>query len=144
MQTHQTHRSSLFLFELMIAILFFILSATVCICLFVKSHTLESENIDRNHAVSSAISVAEIIRTQSDPYSLLKKEYPLGSCSDSEYLIYYDASWSPCSASESVFILELHTTQSDNFFVGFIDLYKDNDILYSLSIKKYLGEEASL
>ena len=136
MQTKQTHHSSLFLFELMIALLFFILAATICIRLFVKSHTLEMINQERNHAVSNAITVAEMIRSTENPLPFLQKEYPLGSCNNSGYIVYYDSTWTPCSASVGVYFMELQLKIQDDFLLGFIDLYKSDHILYSLTIKK--------
>ena len=52
-------RSSLFLMELIIAILFFSLAGTVCIQLFAKSHILSRETVDQNHAVNWAQNLAE-------------------------------------------------------------------------------------
>lgn len=137
MQTQQTHHSSLFLFELMIALLLFILAATICVRLFVKSHTLEIENQELNHAVSNAISVAEMIRSTENPLPFLQEEYPLGSCNNSGYVIYYDSTWTPCSASVGVYFIELQVKKQDDFLLGFIDIYKYDNILYSLTIKKY-------
>ena len=64
MNKQPTRRSSLFLMELIIAILFFSLAATVCVRFFVKSYTLEQESQKLNHAVNAATSVAEIFRNQ--------------------------------------------------------------------------------
>ena len=68
MKTHNpAKRSSLFLMELMIAILFFSLASAVCVQLFVKSHLLTREAADLNQAVSQAQSAAEVIRTTAVP-----------------------------------------------------------------------------
>ena len=52
-------KSSLFLMELIIALLFFSLASTVCIQLFVKSYTLSQETTDLNYAINSAQNMAE-------------------------------------------------------------------------------------
>ena len=78
MNKQPTRRSSLFLMELIIAILFFSLASTVCVRIFVKSHTLEQESIQLNHAVLAASSVAEIFRNQENPFEILEKQYPDG------------------------------------------------------------------
>ncbi len=54
-----TSRASLFLMELMLSILFFSLSAVVCVQLFVKSHTLSRQSVKLNHAVIASESMAE-------------------------------------------------------------------------------------
>lgn len=53
-------KSSLFLMELIIALLFFSISSTVCIRLFVKAHSLSAQTVDQNHAVNYAQNMAEI------------------------------------------------------------------------------------
>lgn len=52
-------KSSLFLMELIIALLFFSLASTVCIRLFVNAHSLSGQTVDMNHAVNYAQNMAE-------------------------------------------------------------------------------------
>ena len=52
-------KSSLFLMELIIALLFFSLASTVCIRLFVKAHSLSNQTVDTNYAVNYAQNMAE-------------------------------------------------------------------------------------
>lgn len=52
-------RSSLFLMELIMAILFFSLTSAVCIRLFVRAHTISQDTINQNHAMAQAQSLAE-------------------------------------------------------------------------------------
>lgn len=52
-------KSSLFLMELIIALLFFSLASTVCIRLFVNAHSLSNQTVDMNHAVNYAQNMAE-------------------------------------------------------------------------------------
>lgn len=52
-------KSSLFLMELIIALLFFSLASTVCIRLFVNAHSLSSQTVDMNYAVNYAQNMAE-------------------------------------------------------------------------------------
>ena len=53
-------KSSLFLMELIIALLFFSVSSTVCIRLFVKAHALSAETVDQNYAINYAQNMAEL------------------------------------------------------------------------------------
>ncbi len=52
-------KSSLFLMELIIALLFFSLASTVCIRLFVNAHALSNQTVDQNFAVNYAQNMAE-------------------------------------------------------------------------------------
>ena len=102
MSRQPAKRSSLFLMELIIAILFFSLASTVCVRIFVKSHTLEEESIQLNHAVSAATSVAEIFRNQENPFEILKSQYPDGIKNNNYYQIFYDEDWSLCDKNEAL------------------------------------------
>ncbi len=52
-------RSSLFLMELIMAILFFSLTSAVCIRLFVRAHTISQDTINQNNALTQAQNLAE-------------------------------------------------------------------------------------
>ena len=60
MKRKPAKRSSLFLMELIIAILFFCLASAVCVRFFVKSHLIERDTTALNHAANYASSVAEM------------------------------------------------------------------------------------
>ena len=144
MHIQPTRRSSLFLLELMIAILFFSLSAAVCVRFFVKSHTLETQSMDLNHAVTAATSAAEILRSAEDPYNRLLKLFPSGDLGEDTFQIYYDFDWNPCTASKAAYRLILKTEYTESFLTGSIQVYKNKTSLYTLTIEKYLTKEASL
>lgn len=54
-----TSKASLFLMELILSILFFSLSAAVCVQLFVKSHLMSRQSLRLNYAVIYAESMAD-------------------------------------------------------------------------------------
>lgn len=71
--------SSLFLMELILAILFFSIASAVCVQFFVKSHLLSRDADALNHAVNECSNIAEILNTTdsiSEGVSLLKQLYP--------------------------------------------------------------------
>ena len=107
MSRQPAKRSSLFLMELIIAILFFSLASTVCVRIFVKSHTLEEESIQLNHAVSAATSVAEIFRNQENPFEILKSQYPDGIKNGNSYQFFYNKDWSLCNKEEAIYTVSL-------------------------------------
>ena len=100
MKTKQSSKSSLFLIELIIAIFFFINAATICLPLFVKSHTISKETISINHAVLWTQNLAEIFSNQNGDYQLIKQIYAEHDCitntaldSDIHLLLLFDADW---------------------------------------------------
>ena len=65
---NNSRKTGLFLMELIIAILFFSLAATICIQLFVKSHMISERSIALNHSILLAQNTAEIFyATNGDP-----------------------------------------------------------------------------
>lgn len=144
MHVQPTRRSSLFLLELIIAILFFSLASTVCVRFFVNSHTMEAQSMELNHAVNAATSVAEILRNTENPYASLQTEFSLGERKDDTFQIYYDEYWVPCAAKQAVYKLSLQTENTDSFLNGTIDVYKGETSLYTLTVNKYMTKEGNL
>ena len=137
MHRKPVRRSSLFLLELIIAILFFSLAATICVRFFVKSHTLEAESKDLNHAVTSAVSVAEILRNQKEPYACLQSHFPLGEPNGASFQIYYDKNWQFCSAADAEYTTSLETVCEDSILTGTISVSKGDTSIYDLTIEAF-------
>lgn len=79
--THKyaSHKSSLFLLELILAILFFSIASAVCVQLFVKAHLLSRDAQNLSIAVNECADAAEIIYSSDTPeemLDLLKNAYP--------------------------------------------------------------------
>ena len=55
--------------------------------------------------------------------------------------IYYDTDWQPSSIENSAYILELTLNDSTTYLIGQIDVYKSDQVLYTLTIEKYMGME---
>lgn len=144
MQFKPSRRSSLFLLELIISILFFSMAAAVCVQLFVKSHTLEKESGALDHSVNAAVSMAEILRSQDDYTTQILDLYPYAVCEPDTITISYDDKWTPCKPEMAVYSLQLTLEQSEEFLIGNINVTDVNSSIYTLSIKKYLGKEAAI
>lgn len=72
--------SSLFLLELILAILFFSIASAVCVQIFVKSHLMSAEAQALNLAVSECSGAAEVIAasdSEGDALDTLTSLYPL-------------------------------------------------------------------
>ena len=142
MNKQPSRRSSLFLMELIIAILFFSLASTVCVRIFVKSHTLELESVQLNHAISAASSVAEIFRNQKNPFEILEMQYPDGVKSDNYYQFFYDEDWSLCNKDEAVYTVIADFSKDASFEIADIQVVTSELCIYDLSVKKYVDQEA--
>lgn len=136
-------KSSLFLIELIIVILFFSIAGTVCIQLFVKSHLLSSKTQAMNHCVKYAQNYAEVftnLNGSEDSFSDFFED-SLFNNGDHTYCINYDKSFKTTTDPEAAFYrcsLAFDYTNKDIPMIS-VNFYKisDDSLLYSLDVKKY-------
>ena len=115
MNKHRSRSSSLFLMELIIAILVFAVASAVCVQIFVTSHQLSDRASKLNSAVNEASSIAEIVNASS-------------SLSEAEDLVsgnYPDA--------------DVDLSEEDGMLKADISIYSDSEEIYSLSVRHYIG-----
>lgn len=120
-----SRRSSLFLIELIIAIAFFSIAAVVCVQFFVKSHSLEVQSTELNHAVHLATTYAEDFRHT--------------DMSSAE--IYYDKDWNKCAISESIYTLTMVIDNSKSPLEANITVMTSNSTIYELKVLKNSNTE---
>ncbi len=108
MHNRQSHASSLFLLELVLAILFFSIASAVCVQLFVKAHLTGSESRALSHAVTACSSVAETLETVSsaeEALALLQQQYPeaaaVTDAGVSVFEVFFDESFAAAAPSAS-------------------------------------------
>lgn len=126
MRTH--NRSSLFLMEIMVAILFFALCSAVCVQIFARAHTLNNDSTNLLEASNLAHNIAEVYMNGS-----LKEHYPY----DKNHNLYYDAKWQPSKSHQH---FKVHLKLSENQLkIGIFDADENN--IYTLNVKKYNQKE---
>lgn len=89
MKRTSNSRSSLFLIELIIAILFFSLVSAVCLKAFTRSHILNQDARDLNAALTRVESTAELLRA--------------GEQTDSQ--VFYSSSWETCKEKNAAYVV---------------------------------------
>lgn len=122
-------KSSLFLMELIISILFFSLASTVCIQMFAKSHTLSKQTVDENHAMIQAQNLAECF---------------LATEEEMNQTLYFDNNWKECTQEQAAYYAGILSHASENSMVT-ADIivapypYTDSAI-YTLSLQHHIPE----
>lgn len=116
-QKNRARSSSLFLMELILAILFFSVASAVCVQFFVKSHLLNLDSSALTHAVNECSGAAEILTTAdslTEGLALLQTQYPdMLTEKDGSIQIYYDESFIPCMEASAAYVLDIQLTYSD-------------------------------
>ena len=151
---YQRHNntSSLFLLELILAVLFFSVASALCIQIFTKAHLMSQDARDLNFAVNEVSSMAEQISagtlhsdtaassddTASDPST----QMPDDSLQDAA--AYYDSGYASCEKADAVYVLTVHYEPEDTLLKAHIsmDTIADNRNIYALDVTKHLQRRA--
>ena len=111
---HNRSKSTLFLMELLIAILIFAFCAAVCVKTFVTSHMMVAESKAKSNALIIAESYAEIHKAAGG--DLKEVSTILGgtvSQDENTMVIYYDKEWQICEEKNAFYRLNLIKRQPD-------------------------------
>lgn len=142
MKNDHTHKSSLFLMELMIAIAFFTIASAVCMQLFVKSHLLGNETRELNAAVNLATSAAESFRQCDGSKEKLLVLLPDSVQTGEDSLeTYYDESFQICAKTKAAYTMQILIDTDTNFSSAQItikDTKKQNSI-YELAVQTHFA-----
>ncbi len=129
---HRSSRSSLFLMELILVILFFSLASAVCVQMFVRSHVLSSTSVELNNAVVWCESMAEAFYAFDGDLSGMEKALEGAECDASSSIKVDHGEYSVTGVLEKEGeLLRLDISCYDK---------KDDEIIYSLSPKLYPKE----
>lgn len=127
---YQRHNntSSLFLLELILAVLFFSVASALCIQIFTKAHLMSQDARDLNFAVNEVSSMAE--------------QMPDDSLQDAA--AYYDSSYASCKKADAVYVLTVHYEPKDTLLKAHIsmDTIADNRNIYTLDVTKHRQRRA--
>ena len=151
---YQRHNniSSLFLLELILAVLFFSVASALCIQIFTKAHLMSQDARDLNFAVNEVSSMAEQISagtlhsdtaassddTASDPST----QMPDDSLQDAA--AYYDSGYASCEKADAVYVLTVHYEPEGTLLKAHIsmDTIADNRNIYTLDVTKHRQRRA--
>ena len=129
-------KSSLFLMELIIALLFFSLASTVCIQLFVKSYTLSQETTDLNYAINSAQNMAEAFIGCNGDLSFIASLFE-------EYTVSIHESSLSFTEDEYTTLLTISSDDAiPGLLLGEISVVRDPSsfTIYELTVEHYLAD----
>lgn len=164
---NRARSSSLFLLELILAILFFSLASAVCVQFFVKAHLLSHNARNLNHAVNECSGIAEIVDAADgadDAADMIRDIYKnAGSYPDDApdaptIRIYYDDTLKPCTAEEGHYVLQTALTEEDGMLRAAISMKEfptmtaaipmeeallDVTPIYQLTVEHYLQRRPS-
>jgi hypothetical protein len=101
MKIRAHNKSGLFLLEIILNFLFFMLTAVICLQMYVKSHQLSETSAQLEQAVTTCNSVASICKSNTDSVSALKEIYPYAVTKKNLVTLYLDQEFHVCKADNS-------------------------------------------
>ena len=110
--------SSLFLMELIFAILFFSVASAVCVEFFVKAHLLSRDSDALSRAVNECAGAAEIICTSNG----LPEGVDLLAAETAEVRLYYDDSFAACGQETAAYVLDIHMEQAERMIEATLEM----------------------
>lgn len=129
MKLHRTSRSSLFLLELLFAILFFIVAAVLCVRIFVTAHLLsqnaQSLTLAWNLADNAAALIRDTDHSLEETALALEEFFPDAQKGDSAdgsllYRMYYDSFWNTTSPSSAAYTASISVLEEGHTRLGLI------------------------
>ncbi|MEF9983420.1 MAG: hypothetical protein RR806_00880 [Oscillospiraceae bacterium] len=124
--TRQSSKSTLFLLELVFAIMFFAISSAFCVQIFVKAHFLTAESKNINMAINFTQNISTCLKNNNGSTQYL--ESFLGTEINEETTVYLNNDFAITNEENYKYILEI--TKSDSFLVTIkISDCKNNNIL---------------
>lgn len=158
---YQRHNntSSLFLLELILAVLFFSVASALCIQIFTKAHLMSQDARDLNFAVNEVSSMAEQISAGTlHPDTAASSDDTAASSGDTasdpstqisndawqDDTAYYDSSYASCEKADAVYVLTVHYEPEDTLLKAHIsmDTIADNRNIYTLDVTNHLQRRA--
>lgn len=138
MNKYRPIKSSIFLLEIMLNILFFAILTTICIQLFFKAHILSKNTFLLDHAVAACTSIAEVYQSDPNGKEIIMTLYPDAIELNKTILFYFDENHLPCTETNSTYraVLEydeIRHTAKISFYP------KDGtSLIYSLDVSSYM------
>ena len=150
---NRAQSSSLFLMELILAILFFSITSAVCVQFFVKSHLLSRDARILNSSVGECSNITEIIDSAEglrESLELIGNEYPDAQISsDGAVLLYYDSDFAPCAEDEAAYTVTADLTEDDHILTSLVQARgltdtaaSAGDIIYELKTQHSIARRA--
>ncbi|MDO5601406.1 MAG: hypothetical protein Q4G07_01425 [Oscillospiraceae bacterium] len=119
----QHSKSSLFLMELIIAILFFAVSSALCIQLFVYAHNKTQASRDLNFAMTQCESAAELYRASEGDFGALASSLQAQQNAGGAAVCYFSAQGMAAPSGAAAYEMALRETRDGGLSTLVIEVY---------------------
>ncbi len=141
MDTQSNKQITYFLFELIVNCLLFVISAAICISLFVEGYIDSEDSNALSIAMIEASNAAEVAKFSDGDLDFIADIFQDGEIVNQSYIMYYDDSWQTVTSEEShkySLIIDLEAS-TDSMMDAHIYLKQiDGKIIYELNISHFI------
>jgi len=139
---YRARSSSLFLLELIFAILFFSIASAVCVKIFAASHNMSRDAQAMNWAVGECSGIAEIVYNSSSEKAFAEsagkvyEDYAEGSDE-----VFFDEDFKACDKADAAFAIEINTNVENSILTAdiFARRIGVGDSIFELHPEHYIG-----
>lgn len=137
MKNYRHSKSSLFLLEIMLNILFFAVLVTICLQLFFKAHNLSTDTSALHQAVTTCTSIAEVYQSNPDGEAMILNIYPDAIILNNTIIIYFDHAFVSCAEFESTYRAILSNNAAKQALDISFFRQEETNAIYQLSVSSY-------
>ncbi len=139
-------KSSLFLMEMIVTLLFFSAASAICVQLFAQAHILSRQAEELNMAVAISQSYAEAMRGTDGSIESISVLFPDAERISNQILEqYYDGDYQKCPAAEACYVVEVTLSPTNAFQIIHTRVLQleTREIIYELTATKYINTPLS-
>lgn len=145
MGIHTRSKSSLFLTEMILSILFFAIAAACCIQIFVKGHQISQHSENLNYAQNLASGMAETVMMAEGNADQILAVFPTAEIADQAVTVYYDHNWEACGSEDYSFVLKAtysktSDTISGEAIVSGVPNAPEPECIYKLPFRQHIAQ----
>ena len=136
-------KSSLFLIETIIAVLFFSICSAICVEIFAKAYTVSCDTQSLNGAVNLCTAAAELFYGYNGDLSKVQNTVDpkrMSTYQNGILTFYYDEKFNLCHMGDAAYYLNMYDKRRDDMMVSYISFIRCSDraLLYDLDCSLYL------
>lgn len=137
---NRTSKSSLFLMELIIAILFFAIASGMCMQIFVKAHLITKQTNREQNAVVASDSVIAVLKNASGDLNQVASLFE-GEIENEQVTIWLNESFQITSSNQSMYYIAVTREDVDQYMITVREQNSEKQILkQSIFCHEPLGE----
>lgn len=136
----KSSKSSLFLLEMIISICFFAVASAVCVQLFAKAHSVNTQSKELNMGIMKTEEAAELLTNGRGDTGPFLNYYPNSEELSGIIYVYFDHTWENCDSKGAAYQMEVRLTQKDSMETALLNTTESEsgNSIYSMEVNYHI------